>query len=183
MTRHVAGGAERKEHRDSALSRERMQRVGLQRAVGFHVPEHEVLQVGTALEGDAGSLPHGAVRTVAPHQVSRAHLLDAAVAVTENTMHNAVFHGKAGELDLALDHDRQRCEILAEERFGLRLRDEEDERKAGVGGSESAELDLRDAVLRVDRETRTRPSAPDQPLADPEALEHLEASRLHRERA
>ncbi len=74
--------------------------------------------------------------------------------------------------------------MRAEQRFGLRLRDEEDERKPRIVGRESAQLDVRGGLaVEVQGEARARVSAGHERLAEPEGLQDLQCPRLHRQRA
>src|SRR5690606_36158228 len=79
--------AERKEERDALACGERVERAGLEWAVGLDVAQHEALRVGAALERDAGALAHAAVRAVAAGEVEGAHVLDAAVVVAQRAPH------------------------------------------------------------------------------------------------
>ena len=90
----------------------------------------------------------------------------------------------AHQLHASLDGRTAPLDMFAEQRFGLRLRDEEDERKSRVLRRESAELDVRRGpAVEMKGETGARVSAGHQRLAEPEALEDLERPRLHRQRS
>ena len=165
------------------LRREGVEHVGLDGAVGVDVAEHEVLQVRLALEGDAGLLPHRAVGAVATDQKPRADRLLGTVGLAEHATDGAVPGLRAHQRHAPFDGRTAPLEMLAEQRLGLRLRDEQDERKPRVLGGEPTELDVRGGpAVEVKGEARARVSAGHQRLAEPEGLQDLERPRLHRQR-
>src|SRR5262249_18874533 len=128
----------------------------------FHVAEHKVLEIGIALERNTGLLAHGAVSTVTADDVPRADALFDPVGASEHSVDAVVIDAHVRELDAMLDRDTTRCEVRRENRFGLGLRDEQDEREARVGGREATKIYLLAALAgKMQYQTRARVTALD----------------------
>jgi hypothetical protein len=182
------GAPERKEHRNTFTSGERVKRIRLQtsvrRAVGFDIAEHEILQVGVSLESDASALSYRAVRPVTTHEISGADAFFPLVPVPQDAMHSIRTHREVDELDSAFDRYAVRSKVCAEERFCLRLRNEQDERKARVCGFNTAELHFGTcSALEVKHEACTGVAARYQGIRNLDRIEQLETSRLYGESA
>src|SRR5262245_46051797 len=107
-------------------------------AVCLHVAEHEVLEVGVAQEWNDGPLTHGAVSTVAADEVPRSNVFLDSVGASKDGVDTVVVHRDVHELDATFHAHAPRCEVSPEKRFGLGLRDKQDERETRVGSREAA---------------------------------------------
>jgi hypothetical protein len=102
----------------------------------------------------------------------------------QRAVNAAVILPEVNEFDAAFDLHARRGEVFVKDGFGLGLRDEKDEREARVHRADIAQSDYdRSAATEMDHEPRARTPPRDERFAQAEALQHLQAARLDRQRA
>src|SRR4029453_15671290 len=126
------GPAERKEEQHPGPPDEGMRGTVLQPAVDLEVAERESVGIAAALERYPCALADAAVRAVAADQVARPHLLAAPVPVAKRAADLLLTGCERDQFDAALDLDAPFGQVLVQHRFGLGLRDEEQERGGGA---------------------------------------------------
>jgi hypothetical protein len=104
------------------------------------------------------------------------------VAMTERAEDTVRAGLELDELDASLDRHTARSQVLVQDRLGLCLGDEEQERIGGVLEPDVEEPDCDDSLAGVNLHLRGVVPPLDQRLRDPEPTQHLERARL-RERA
>ena len=144
-----------------------------QRPIHLDVAEHVLLLERAALEGQAQALAHHAVRAVGADQIARAH----GRPVGQCGAHPVGVLVESRRRDAALHRDTQRGEFVAQDGFGLVLRDADEAERHIVGkrqrdlpGPHSVDVD--ELAVEVDGGVQDAPQ-------HAHVLEHLERTGLH----
>jgi hypothetical protein len=124
--------AEREEEQHSLGAQEGVRCARLELSVDLQVGQRERLRVGAALEGDSCRPPDGAVSTVAADQVPGAYVLGCAILAAQCAGDLVGADREREQLDAAFDLEAVGDEDLVQDRLGLGLRDEQQERVSGV---------------------------------------------------
>jgi hypothetical protein len=154
----------------------------LQPAVDLEVAERESVGIAAALERDPCALADAAVRAVAADQVARPHLLAAPVPVAKRAGDLQLIGREGDQIHAALHLDAPFGQVLVQHRFGLGLRDEEQERVGGVLEPDVEQPDRHDPLAEVQPQLHGVVAALDQLLGDLERPQDLERARLHGKR-
>jgi hypothetical protein len=156
--------------------------IRLQFAVHLQVAEDERLRIGATFERDAGAVANAAVGAVAADQVARVQPLRRFVAMPQGAADSVLAGLELDELDAPLDVDALLGQVLVQDRLGLGLGNEEQEREGRIFEADVEKPDHDNALAGVELQLRRVVAALDQRRRDPEPPQNLERARLHRER-
>src|SRR5262249_38174402 len=148
------------------------------------VAEAELVGVPPPQEGNPRLSSHEAVSPVATDEISRANVLFATVGMPEQTFDGAIAWFKTYQFDASFDDDARLRQVLREDPLGFGLGDEEEERGSRIVYPDLAELHRGNRRGReVNRPPGAGPSARDRCIGETEAVEDLESTSLHHQRA
>jgi hypothetical protein len=161
-----------------------VKRVAFERPIDFDVAEHEILEIGFALEWDTCPLPYGAVGSVAPGKVVHPNLFLLTISMAKQATHTVRLRHCVEQFDATLDHHPARCKVIVEHGFGFGLRDEENEWEASIGHTEVAKTCLgRTPVVEMKEKASAGIAAANQLLSELQTLENFQAASLYPESA